>query len=167
MLTASLVIHQCKQRMYISSVEQYCNEKRAVSFASWCFTMVLISKQASCIILGKFFSNPGKAHWKALKRVLRYLSGTIIDYGIIYRSNSSHGDELIGASDANWAGEIEGSMRTRGGFVFSLAPGADSWRIKLKNQRPCPHANPKSWLLLTLLPVPLSGYEFSYNMRTT
>ena len=36
--------------------------------------------------LSRFMANPGYAHWSALKRVLRYIKGTL-DYGITYSGN--------------------------------------------------------------------------------
>lgn len=46
--------------------------------------------------LSRFTSNPGSIYWLAIKRVLRYLKGTI-DYGIVY---SGKPPVLEGYSDA-------------------------------------------------------------------
>ncbi|GMQ02833.1 hypothetical protein CsSME_00048885 [Camellia sinensis var. sinensis] len=42
-------------------------------------------------------SNPGPAHWKAVKRILRYLKGTV-DYTLCYQRSDLH---LVGYCDAD------------------------------------------------------------------
>ena len=48
--------------------------------------------------LSWFISNPKDDHWKALKRVVHYLKGTM-DYGIHY---TGYPRVLEGYSDSNW-----------------------------------------------------------------
>ena len=43
-------------------------------------------------------------HWMAMKRMLRYLRGTI-DYGLRY--TSSNDMTLVGYSDSDWVGSVE------------------------------------------------------------
>ena len=60
---------------------------------------------------------PTSDHWAALKRLLRYLSGTL-DHGFtIYRD--SH-PILHAFSDADWAGDKDDYMSTMGHIVFFL-----------------------------------------------
>ena len=59
----------------------------------------------------KFCSNPSKEHWTAVKRIMRYLKGTI-DYGLCY-DRSSPG-ECVGYSDADWAGDLNDRKSTSG-----------------------------------------------------
>lgn len=49
--------------------------------------------------VSQFMACPLDQQWKAVKRILRYLAGTI-DYGIHIRASNS---ELTGFSDSNWA----------------------------------------------------------------
>src|SRR6201996_6441500 len=81
-------------------------------------------------ILSQFSSNPGKSHWTAVKRVLRYLKGSI-NYKLAYGgSNSRQTDpELIGYCDADWASNVD-DRRSVTGYVFMLAGGAISWKTK-------------------------------------
>ncbi|XP_060200571.1 secreted RxLR effector protein 161-like [Lycium barbarum] len=51
-------------------------------------------------MLGRYQSNPGIDHWKAAKKVLRYLKGTK-DYMLTYRRSNSL--EVIGYSDSDHA----------------------------------------------------------------
>ncbi|RVW44023.1 Retrovirus-related Pol polyprotein from transposon TNT 1-94 [Vitis vinifera] len=52
-------------------------------------------------MLGRYQSNPGIDHWKAVKKVLRYLQGTK-DYMLTYRRTDNL--EIIGYSDSDYAG---------------------------------------------------------------
>ena len=63
--------------------------------------------------LSRFTSNPGPQHWLAIRRVLRYLKGTI-NYGITYS-----GEPLIlkGYFDASWNTNEEDNSSTSG-WVF-------------------------------------------------
>jgi hypothetical protein len=51
-------------------------------------------------MLGRYLNNPGHDHWKAVKKVLRYLQGTK-DYKLTYR-RSDH-LEVVGYSDSDFA----------------------------------------------------------------
>ena len=65
-------------------------------------------------LLSRFGTNPGKAHWEAVKRIMRYLKGTI-DKGIIYKKQKD--DEIKGYCDADWAGNVDDRQSTTG-YVF-------------------------------------------------
>ena len=73
--------------------------------------------------LSRFTSNPGKDHWDALERVLRYLRGTI-EYGIHYTGYPS---VLEGYSDSNWISDAD-AIKATSGYVFTLAGAAVTWR---------------------------------------
>ena len=81
-----------------------------------CFAVGLVSR---------YQSNPGTTHWKAVKRILRYLSGTA-DYGLCYRGKDL---QLQGYTDADWGGDLD-ERRSTSGYVFLLAHGAISWSSK-------------------------------------
>lgn len=74
--------------------------------------------------VSKFVNNHKIEHWQAVKRIFAYLSGTV-DYGIKYESGGSE-LELIGFSDADYAGDVE-TRRSRTGYVFCLTNGAFTW----------------------------------------
>ena len=75
-------------------------------------------------LLGRYLSNPGLDHWKAAKRVMRYLQRTK-DFMLTYRKSDSV--EIIGYSDSDFAG-CPDSRRSTSGYVFVLAGGAISWK---------------------------------------
>ena len=72
-------------------------------------------------MLSRYMSNPGDDHWHALKRVLRYLKGTM-SFGIHY---SRHPAVLEGYSDSSWISDIDQIYATSG-YVFTLGGGAVS-----------------------------------------
>jgi hypothetical protein len=73
--------------------------------------------------LSRFMSNLGIDHWHALKRVMRYLVGTM-SYEIHY---SGHPAVLEGYSYSNWISDADDIYATSG-YVFILGGGAISWR---------------------------------------
>ena len=75
-------------------------------------------------MLGRYQSNPSLEHWKAAKKVMRYLKGTK-DYKLTCR-RSNHLD-VVGYSDSDFAGFID-SRKSTSGYVFLLAGRAISWR---------------------------------------
>lgn len=74
--------------------------------------------------LSQFLESYNHEHWQAVKRIIRYLSGTR-DFGIVY-GNSGSIDALKGYTDADYAGCLE-TRRSRSGFVFLLYGGPISW----------------------------------------
>ncbi|CAL1413096.1 unnamed protein product [Linum trigynum] len=75
-------------------------------------------------MLGMYQSNPGVDHWKAAKKVLRYLQGTK-DHMLTFR-RSDH-LEVIGYSDSDYAGCVD-TKKSTFGYLFLLAGGAISWK---------------------------------------
>jgi len=73
--------------------------------------------------LSCFVSGYGKEHWEAVKRVLRYVKGSV-DKGLVY--NKSESGILQGFSDADWAGDYE-TRRSTTGFMFIFGGAAVSW----------------------------------------
>ena len=55
-------------------------------------------------MLGRYQSNSGLDHWRAAKKVMRYLQGTK-DYMLMYRRSDDL--EVIGYSDSNFAGCVD------------------------------------------------------------
>ena len=66
-------------------------------------------------VLSQCMSKLSKDHWMGMKRVLRYLKGTL-NYGLKF---SVHGEktELNGYSDADWARDVD-ARRSTSGYVF-------------------------------------------------
>jgi hypothetical protein len=79
--------------------------------------------------LSRFAGRPSEAHWKAGKRLLRYIQGTL-DYGLTYQRSSTP-TPLLGYSDADWSND-PATSRSVGGYAFMLAGGAISWSSALQ-----------------------------------
>lgn len=75
--------------------------------------------------LSRYCANPGSQHWKAAKRVIRYLKGTS-DYKIVYEKSKQ---ELYAYVDADWAGDLN-DRRSCSGNVIMFANGPISWKSK-------------------------------------
>lgn len=81
--------------------------------------------------LSRFVSKPTMKHVGALKRVLRYLIGTV-DYGIMFKKNQSSLKNVIqlqGYCDSDWGADPE-TRKSTTGFVFTIGGGAISWMSK-------------------------------------
>ena len=79
----------------------------------------------------RFGSNPGPAHWKALKQVLRYLKGTQ-NLGLVYGKTFAEGiphNCIHGYVDGDWGGDAD-DRRSTTGYVFMSYGGPVSWRSK-------------------------------------
>ncbi|KAL0411894.1 UNVERIFIED_CONTAM: Retrovirus-related Pol polyprotein from transposon TNT 1-94 [Sesamum latifolium] len=75
-------------------------------------------------ILGRFQSNPGLDHWRAAKKVMRYLQG-MKDYMLMYRRTENL--KVVGYSDSDFAGCVD-SRKSTSGYIFMIASGVVSWR---------------------------------------
>ena len=76
--------------------------------------------------LASYCEHPTELHWKAAKRVLRYLKGTQ-SMGITYSSQGS--EAITGFADADYAGD-KGDRKSTSGCVFIMAGGAICWESK-------------------------------------
>ncbi|KAM1803984.1 hypothetical protein ACFX12_029903 [Malus domestica] len=73
----------------------------------------------------QFMHNPLDIHVVAMKRILRYLSGTL-DYGIHFTPGKL---QLQAYSDADWAGDLN-DRRSTSGYVVYLGNTPISWASK-------------------------------------
>ncbi|KAF7377884.1 Transcription factor [Mycena sanguinolenta] len=76
-------------------------------------------------ILSQFLSNPGRVHWEAAKRVVRYLKGT--EDAQLTLGGSHIG--LVGYSDSSWGSEVL-NWRSMSGYAFTLYGGTICWSAK-------------------------------------
>ena len=60
---------------------------------------------------------PSQEHLNVVKRVIRYVKGTI-DYGLLYKKGESN-SELISYSDSDFAGDV-GDRKSTSGHIFFL-----------------------------------------------
>jgi len=75
--------------------------------------------------LAQFLENPGRVHWEAAKRVVRYLKGTK-EKKLVYGASGKSG--LMSFTDAD--GASQDHRRAISGFVVLIDGGAVSWSSK-------------------------------------
>ncbi|GAU26945.1 hypothetical protein TSUD_06170, partial [Trifolium subterraneum] len=77
-------------------------------------------------LVARYMERPTKIHVAAVKRILRYLKGTL-SHGIWYERGK--GDDLMGWSDYDYAEDID-DRRSTSGFVFMIGSKVVSWSSK-------------------------------------
>ncbi|XP_062013804.1 secreted RxLR effector protein 161-like [Rosa rugosa] len=77
-------------------------------------------------LISRFMGSPTELHMQAVKRVLRYLKGTV-DLGILYKRNGN--EKLEAYTDSDYAGDLD-DRRSTSGYMFLLSTGAVSWSSK-------------------------------------
>ena len=95
--------------------------------------------------VAKFSANPGQVHWKAVKRILRYLNGTR-NLGLIFYNLSPTAKHLFpntitsmiptGFVDADYARDTS-TRRSCTGFIFFLADAPISWQTRQQPSVAC------------------------------
>nr|KYP64463.1 Retrovirus-related Pol polyprotein from transposon TNT 1-94 [Cajanus cajan] len=80
-------------------------------------------------VVSRFMSNPGKAHWEAVKWIMRYLKGTS-NIRLVYGSNDI-GCGLIGYADSDYGGDLV-RRRSWTCSIFTLYGCAISWKATLQ-----------------------------------
>jgi hypothetical protein len=76
-------------------------------------------------LVARFQSAPKETYVKAIKRIFRYLKGTL-DFVLWYSRNKDF--TLTADTDADWVGSIDDKKRTSGGALFL----GNSWLSKNK-----------------------------------
>ncbi|KAG6409647.1 hypothetical protein SASPL_127688 [Salvia splendens] len=71
-------------------------------------------------LVSRYMENPTTTHFKAAKRILRYLKCTI-DYGLLYSATNDY--RLVGYRDSDWAGDTD-DRKSTSGYVFYMGDTA-------------------------------------------
>ncbi|KAK2412680.1 putative mitochondrial protein [Trifolium repens] len=77
----------------------------------------------------QFMANPLESHWKAVKRILRYLKGTLGHGLLISPSTTGPPFSLRAYSDADWATDQDDRRSTSGSCIY-FGPNLVSWGSK-------------------------------------
>uniref|UniRef100_A0A5S6QU80 Reverse transcriptase Ty1/copia-type domain-containing protein n=1 Tax=Trichuris muris TaxID=70415 RepID=A0A5S6QU80_TRIMR len=90
--------------------------------------------------VSQFAENPGLPHWKAVKRIFRYLKG-IQDMKLFFcpwmssceahYGKTSDGFQLKAFCDSDWAGDVE-DRRSTSGYVLTLYNGPVAWSTRVQ-----------------------------------
>eukprot|EP00253_Pinus_taeda_P029742 PITA_29742 len=76
-------------------------------------------------LVARFLQNPRESHWKAAKRILRYVR--TIQFGIHYSAKAT--PLLVSFTDSDWAGNPD-DRKSTAGYVFTLGSGPITWPCK-------------------------------------
>ena len=76
--------------------------------------------------LSQHMARPGPEHWSGVKRVFRYIKGTV-NYGLKYVASDQKDIMLNGFSDADWAGDTS-TRKSTSGYLFRLGKSTISWK---------------------------------------
>ncbi len=79
----------------------------------------------SVYVVSRYPSRPNNSHWQAVKRVFRYLKGTL-GLELTFCGNLA---SLVGFTNADWVGDRD-TRRSTSGFMFNLGSSAISWSSK-------------------------------------
>jgi hypothetical protein len=74
----------------------------------------------------RYMESPRISHWKAAKRILIYVRGTV-DLGLHYSKTNNF--KLAGYSDSDWCGDID-DMKSTSGFAFYVGDTVFTWLSK-------------------------------------
>ena len=80
-------------------------------------------------MLGRYASNPGPEHIKAVKRVFRYLKGSL-NYSITYSGDTKTSLYITSYTDADYTGDKD-EYKSIIGYIFYLVNGLISYKSKL------------------------------------
>ena len=76
-------------------------------------------------IVSRFMEAPTTEHWAAVKHILRYIKGTT-NFGCVYLREKKEMVELLGYSDSDMAGDVDGRKSTSG-VAYFLGRSIVSW----------------------------------------
>ena len=79
-------------------------------------------------VLSQFMSNPVQEHWKGIKRVFRYIKGTL-NHCLEFVSSKTNKIDLSAYTDADWAGD-KVSRKSTSGYVFKIGGSTITWQSK-------------------------------------
>ena len=78
-------------------------------------------------VVSRFMSNPDKAHWEAVKWILRYLRGTTEK--CLYFGEGEL--KVQGYVDADFGGEVD-HRRSTTGYIFTIGNTTVNWMLRLQ-----------------------------------
>jgi len=82
-------------------------------------------------VLARFNSNPGMAHWKAVKHVFHYLRGTV-ELKLVYGPEDGKvGERFLTYCDADHGGDID-RRKSTSGYMVKVGSGVVGWSSKLQ-----------------------------------
>lgn len=96
-----------------------CNYREAIGALLYLATNSRPDILHAITLLARFCEHPKEKHWIAIKRVMRYLRGTL-DYGLTFQRGNKL--NIVAYTDADWAGDNATRKSVSGAIIF-LAGG--------------------------------------------
>ncbi|XP_073277629.1 uncharacterized protein [Primulina huaijiensis] len=119
------VIFLCQSKYAKNLIKKFANENIKHMNYLW----AQMKNYPKMMLPNIYQSNPKISHLKAVKRILRYIAGTI-DLGLWYTHETN--SNLVGFSDADWAGDLDDRKSTSGG-CFYFGNNLISWHSRKQN----------------------------------
>ncbi|KAK2440889.1 putative mitochondrial protein [Trifolium repens] len=110
-------VNSTHYKQMVGSLRYACNSRPDICHSVW--------------IVSRFMQSPKLSHMQAVKKILRYLQGTV-DYGILYSNTDGNQRRLVGYCDSDWSGDKVERKSTMG-YVFTLFNCPISWCSKKQN----------------------------------
>jgi hypothetical protein len=107
---------------------ELCPYREAVGSLMYLMTSTRPDIAAPVGFLSRYLSCPGRRHWEAAQRVLKYVNATRT-FGISYRREPVVNYHVY--CDSDWAGDLDGRRSTTG-WVAMLGGGAVAWQSRLQ-----------------------------------
>ena len=82
-------------------------------------------------LVSNFISRPNKSHWEVVKRMLRYLKGSM-DVGLVYKQQEDKRFCLEGYCDSDYAASLD-KRRSLIGYTFTFGGNIISWKSNLQH----------------------------------
>ena len=127
-LSMDQALESKEDKEFMSEVP-YANAVGSLMYAMVC-TRPNLSYSVS--LVSRFMANPGKAHWQALKWILRYIKGSI-GKSLIYGEVKGYQENTVvieGFVDSDFAGCLD-TRKSLTGYVFTAFGTAISWKTSL------------------------------------
>lgn len=102
--------------------------REAIGYLNYIATISRSNISYAVSTLARYSNNPQELHWKAAKRVMKYLKGAI-DVSLCFDRKSTN--EMIGYCDSDYAGELK-KRKSTSGYVFLLHGEPIAWSSKLQ-----------------------------------
>jgi transposase InsO family protein len=130
-LGTPLDVHSKLPKLTDEELKQYEGEmegipyKQAVGSLMYAMVATRADLAYAVSVVSQYMAKAGPMHWKAVKRIMRYLKGTL-DFKLCLGGKHV---TLRGYCDADWAGDTN-DRRSTTGYVFFVGNGAISWNSK-------------------------------------
>ncbi|XP_027190520.1 secreted RxLR effector protein 161-like [Cicer arietinum] len=99
-------------KQVVGSLRYSCNTRPDI-----CYSLGVVSR---------FMERPKHSHWLALKRIMRYIQGTI-GHGIMFAIDLKHENkDVVGYLDSDWCGD-KNDRRSTSRHVFKLMKSPVAW----------------------------------------